>query len=258
MEALSLVAGLALGGQAAQASVLTLDWNSLKQGTLTKNGSTYTDLVKLGEGEVKVTVAPSGPVQFRKFGTANLQTPAVTNTIFQGGQVAGTSNLSTVAKFRPSQGSPDPSVTFTIDFLGYKNGVSNVNFDLFDVDRSDNARFIDEVTFQTAGVSLAPGSANALVGNNTVAGTTSSSNLGPASGAGNVGVTYDRVPSRKIVFSYRNIDLGGKDSLQGFGIGNISFAPVPEAGQLVIGLASCALAAFWLRKRTRRKAVSAA
>ena len=88
-------------------------------------------------------------------------------------------------------------------------------------------------------------------------GITPAANVGLGSGAGNVGVTYAHLPSDKIVFTYR--DLGGKGvSVQGIGIGNISFAPVPEVNQFAIGLAACALGAFWVRKHGRRKGVSAA
>jgi hypothetical protein len=253
---MGMAVGLGFTGSAAQASVVTLNWTDVTQGTLTKSGSSYTDVVKLGGGEVDVTVTPNGPVNLRKSGNPGVKTPAVTSAIFQGGQAVGSSNLATVAMFRPAKNSAEPTITFTLDFLGFRQGVSNVNFDLFDVDRSDNARFVDQIAFQTPGVSLVAGRDNVVTGGNTVTGTASSPNLGPGSNGGNVGVTYGSLPSGKIVFTYSN-PLGNV-SMQGFGVGNISFAPVPEVSQLAVGLAACALGAFWLTKRARPKTVQAA
>ncbi|MBV9488782.1 MAG: hypothetical protein JO069_03540 [Verrucomicrobia bacterium] len=248
---IGMAIGLGLTGFTAQASVVTLNWNTVPQGPLTKSGSSYTDVVKLDGGEVEVTVAPSGPVALSKFGTPAVQTPAVTDAIFQGGQPAGSSNLSSVAHFLPPKGKENPTITYTIDFLGFK-GVSDVRFDLFDVDSTDRAKFVDQITFQTAGVSLTAGKDNVVTGGNTVTGRAASPNLGPGSDAGNVGVSYGSLPSDKIVFTYTN-PLGNA-SVNGFGIGNVSFTPVPEVNQLAIGLAACALAVVWLRQRNRRTA----
>jgi hypothetical protein len=246
-------AALGMSGLAANASVVTLDWNKVTQGTLPKQGSTFTEAVNVGGGEVKVSIVPSGPVSPNRFGSPGMQTPAVTNTIFQGGLSSNFSNLSTVADFKPAQGG-DPTLTFTIDFLGFKQGISKVNFSLFDID-SNPRRFVDEITFRTPGVSLT-GSVDNVVSGNTVRGVAQSNNLGAGSGDANVGVKYGSLPSNQIVFTYSSPTPN--EVLHGFALGNISFTPVPEANQLAIGLTACLLGAVWLRRTGRRKAVTLA
>src|ERR1700731_3025699 len=112
---------LVLSSVGARASV-TLDWNTVPQGTLQKVGGVYTTGNDFSG--VNLTVAGSNGATPFRFGSAGLQTPAVTNTIFSGGQAG--SNLSTVALFKPS-GSGTPTVTFTINFMAYKQGVKDVN-----------------------------------------------------------------------------------------------------------------------------------
>ncbi|HEY0793074.1 MAG TPA: hypothetical protein VGD78_18560 [Chthoniobacterales bacterium] len=240
------VAGwLGLTGVAAQASVVTLDWNKVPQGALTKSGSSYVEAVNVASGQVDVSVTPKGPVTVNRFGPDNLRTPAVTDTIFQGGLASNFSNLSTVARFRPATGS-DPTITFGIKFVGYK-AVRDVSFSLFDVD-ADGSRYVDQVTFQTAGASLTGGLDNVVSGR-TVTGFTPSPNLGAGSGNANVGVKYASLPSEQIVFTYHSPIRG--TTLQGIGVGNVSFTVVPEVNQLAVGLAACVLGALCLRQNRR-------
>ncbi len=247
---LGLAAGFGLTGLTAQASVVTLDWNNVTQGTLSKSGSAYTDVINLNGGQVKVTETFTGGANATRFGTSNIQTPAVTNTVFQGGLAPGSSNLSTVSTFT-STGS---LVTFTIDFLGgFKQGVSNVNFSLFDVDSNDATKFVDQVTFKTGGLTLV-GSKDNVVTGNTVTGVKAASNFGAGSADGNVKVSSGNLPLKEIVFTYGS--TGPNPSLHGLGLGNISFTPVPEVGQLAIGLAACALGVLALRNK-RSKLVAA-
>lgn len=249
-------AALGSAGLSAQASIVTLNWNDVAQGALTKSGPAYTELVPVGGGDVKVTVQGSTSTTLERFGPGSIQTPAVTSSIFNGGLPAGQgSNLSTVADFHPSTVDSDPTVTFTINFLGYAHGVSGVTFSLFDVDANDTSHFVDRVTFLTPGVSLT-GSADNVVSGNSVTGTHPSPNTGSGSGDANVVVKYSNLPSNQITFTFDN--PSGRESLHGFGIGNISFTPVPEVSQLVMGLAACALGAFWLRKTGQRKAAGIA
>ena len=250
---MGVAALLGVSSLAASASVVTLDWNKVPQGTLQKQGSSYTETVNVGGGQVDISVTPVGPVSPNRFGMAGLQTPAVTNTIFQGGLSSSFSNLSTVADFKPAQGS-DPTLKFTIDFLGFKQGVGNVNFSLFDVDSLPN-RFVDQITFQTAGVNLT-GSVDNVVSGNTVHGVHMSPNRGAGSGDANVGVKYGTLPLDQIVFTYSSPTAN--EALHGFGLGNISFTPVPEVNQLVIGLTACVLGAVWLRRTNRRRVISLA
>src|SRR6516165_6899304 len=119
---------LVLASVEAKASV-NLNWDTVTPGTLQKQNGVYTTLSDFTG--VDITIAGSnGAVPFR-FGPAGLQTPAVTNTLYGGGDPAR-QTLCTVANFLPS-GSGTPTVTFTIDFFGFKQGVKDVNFQLFNV-----------------------------------------------------------------------------------------------------------------------------
>jgi hypothetical protein len=239
---------LVLSSVGARASV-TLDWNTVPQGTLQKVGGVYTTGNDFSG--VNLTVAGSNGATPFRFGSAGLQTPAVTNTIFSGGQTG--SNLSTVALFKPS-GSGTPTVTFTINFFAYKQGVKDVNFTLFDVDSNKHAgvNFQEVVTFQTAGLTLT-GSADNVVSGNTVTGVKTSSNTGAGSSDGNVTVKSGNLPLHQIVFTFSGLPPDFT-ALAGIGIGNISFTPVPEVGQLAIGLVACLIGALWLRKVRRQSA----
>lgn len=249
--------GFGLAGLSAQASV-TLDWSNQPQGTLPKNGSTYSEAFTASDGgAVTATVQPSSRgVSPQAFGSAHLQTPAVTSTIFDGGILpsGSASNLSIVADFRPTSTDPDPKIEVTLDFSGYAKGVSNVNFSLYDVDGNDNARFQDRITFLTSGAALT-GSADNSTSGNVVVGKAAAPNQGPGSNAGNVSVTYGSMPLHQIKFDFDGTT--NVPALHGFAIGNLVFTPVPEASQLAIGLAACAFAAFWVRKSGLRKATGA-
>ena len=249
--------GFGLAGFTAQASV-TLDWSAQPQGALNKNpNGTYSETFAVpGGGKVEATVRLFGNTSADKFGSASLQTPAVTNTIFDGGILpsGSSSNLAVVANFRPATTDPDPMVQVTLGFVGYSK-VSNVNFSLFDVDADDHNHFQDRVTFLTSGAVLT-GSSDNLVFGNVATGTNRSPNQGPGSGAGNVSVAYANLPSNQITFDFDSPT--SNEVLHGIAIGNVSFTPVPEASQLAIGLAACALGAFWLRKTGQRRAAGIA
>jgi hypothetical protein len=232
----------------ARASV---DWSTAPQGTLQKQAGVYTTGTDFSG--VDITVAPSpGATPFR-FGPAGLQTPAITNTLFSGGTTG--SSLSTVALFKPTGAG---TVTFTIDFFGIKQGVKDVNFTLFDVDafKHGSVNVQDVVTFKTAGLTLT-GSADNMVSGNTVTGLTDSDNTGGGTGAGNVTVKSGNMPLHQIVFTFGTL-AAGIDALSGFSIGNITFTPVPEVGQLAIGLVACLIGGLWLYKNRRDRASSIA
>ncbi|MBW0001634.1 MAG: hypothetical protein JO015_21265 [Verrucomicrobia bacterium] len=247
-----LGAGLGLASLTAQASI-TLDWNDQPQGTLSRtNQNTYQGSFTASDGgAVDATVQLSGNVTAFRSGPTHLQTPAVTNTIFDGGLPSGNSNLAIVANFnRPGVSATPGTVEVTLDFAGYKQGVKNVTFDLFDVDARDRANFVDQIQFITPGVALTAGADNTVTGS-TVTGTGPSPNHGPDSGAGNVRVAYGYLPLHQIVFDFTSPTPNR--ALHGFAISNLSFAPVPEASQLAIGLAACAFGALWLRKADQRR-----
>lgn len=244
---------IVLSSAGARASV-TLNWDAVPQGTLQKQNAVYTTGPDFTA--VDITIAGSnGAVPFR-FGPAGLQTPAVTNTLFGGGNPSD-SSLSTVANFLPS-GSGAPTVTFTIDFFGFKQGVKDVSFQLFNVSAVKHGSVLaqDVVTFNTAGLSLT-GSKDNVVTGNTVTGT-GQTIPGASNGAfSNVTVKSGSMPLHEIVFTFTQLPAD-MPFLSGIGLGDISFTPVPEVGQLAIGLVACMLGGLWLLKGRRERAGSIA
>jgi hypothetical protein len=242
---------LVLSSAGARASVL-LDWSTAPQGTLQKLPSgvytTGTDF-----SGVDVTVAGNSKANPFPFGPAGLKTPAITNTLFSGGTTG--SSLSTVALFKPTGAN---SVTFTINFFGFKQGVKDVSFTLFDVDsnKHGSVNVAEVVSFQTAGLTLT-GGVDDVVSGEKVEGIKTASNTGPGSANGDVTVKSGNMPLHQIVFTFGTLPAG-INALAGFAIGNISFTPVPEVGQLVIGLIACLIGGLWLRKNRRQRASSIA
>jgi hypothetical protein len=164
--------------------------------------------------------------------------------------------LSTAANFKPSSSG---TVTFTIDFFGFKQGVKDVSFELFNIDKDTNGNhsFADVVTFQTAGLTLIGGKDDVVSGK-TVTGIGASGH--PESTdvpGGDVAVHSGNMPLHEIVFNWtRPFQGGGGESHDEIALGNISFTPVPEVGQLVIGFVACLLGALWLHKNRRKRAHS--
>jgi hypothetical protein len=243
---------LVLPNVGARASVL-LDWSTAPQGTLQKVPGVDSYTTGNDFSTVKVTVDGNTVANPFPYGPADLQTPAITNTLFSGGTSG--SSLSTVANFLPSG---TGAVKFTINFFGFKQGVKDVNFTLFDVDsfKHGSINVQEVVSFQTAGLTLT-GSPDNMVSGNTVIGLTDTTNTGGGSGTGNVTVKSGNMPLHEIVFTFGTL-AAGIDALQGFGIGNITFTPVPEVGQLAIGLIACLIGGLWLWKSRRQRASSIA
>jgi hypothetical protein len=164
--------------------------------------------------------------------------------------------LSTTADFKTSSNSP--TVTFTIDFFGFKQGVKDVNFTLFNIDADNNGphRVADVVTFQTAAGLTLTGGADNVVSGNTVTGIGESGPESIDSPQGDVNVKFGNLPLHEIMFNWTRPAAGPGENLDEIAIGNITFTPVPEVGQLAIGLVACLLGALWLRKNCRKRANS--
>jgi hypothetical protein len=163
--------------------------------------------------------------------------------------------LSSVAEFRPQITGTNATVEFTIDFFGFKQGVKDVAFTLFNVDDDHSAtkKVQDVVTFKTAGLSLT-GSQDNVVSGNTVTGIGSH---GPASTGGPQSEVFVKssggLPLHQIVFDWQEKILpGNKDFFEEIAVGNVIFTPVPEVGQLGVGLVACLLGGLWLAYNRRK------
>jgi len=244
---------LVLSSAGATASVVLADWSKAPQGVLQKLARVDTYTTGTDFSGLDLTVAGNSAANPFRFGSAGLQTPAVTKTIFSGGTTGA--DLSTVALFKPTGSG---SILYTINFFGFKQGVKDVSFTLFDVDanRHGSINVQEVVSFQTAGLTLT-GSKDNVVSGNTVTGISTAPNTGPGSADGNVTVQSGNMPLHQIVFTFGTLPAG-IDALAGIGISNISFTPVPEVGQLAIGLIACLIGGLWLRKNCRQRASSMA
>jgi hypothetical protein len=243
---LGLTALLLLFNLEAKASVL-VDWSSVppneKELNLVSgsapNGTYDTDNLFSG---AKVTVAGSGFVQ------SGLHTPKVDDK----GSPFTQPVLSTTADFKanPATG----AVTFTINFT---QPVRDASFTLFDVDATPDSqhRDADVVTFATtAGLHLTPHADNVVGPDNVVTGIGRTDKNATDEPAGDVNVQYGPLPLKQIVFTWTRPDTAPGENLDEIAIGNIAgiITPVPEVGQLAIGLVACLLGALWLHKNRRK------
>jgi hypothetical protein len=241
---------LVLSNPEANASVL-LDWASVPEPdrmlepTVKPPGPNGTYTTGADFSNVLVKVAGSN------FAPAGLHNPKIDEQ----GHPYSVPVLSSAANFKAS-GTGTPTVTFTIDFFGFKQGVRDVSFELFNVDavKRGNTLVPDVVTFQTAGLSLTSGKDNVVSGN-TVTGTGISGSESTDEPGGDVAVHSGNLPLHQIVFTWTQL-ANPEEFLDEIAIGNISFTPVPEVGQLVIGFVACLLGAFWLHKNRRKRAHS--
>ena len=249
---LGLAALLLLFNLQAKASVL-IDWGSVPESqkhleptTSPPVGPNGTYTTGADFSNVLVSVAGSG------FVPSGLHDPKVDVT----GHPFSVPVLSTTADFKASPSGPG-TVTFTIDFFGFKQGVKDVSFTLFNIDADNHGSnsVADVVTFKTAGLTLT-GGANNHVSGNTVTGTGESGPESIDSPQGNVTVRSGNLPLHQIVFNWTRPSSGPGENLDEIAIGNISFTPVPEVGQLAIGLVACLLGAIWLHKNRRKRAHS--
>lgn len=233
---------LVLSNPEARASMVTLDWGTVPQGQLQTITSGPNGVYTTGSdfSGVDITVAGSN------FAPAGLHKPKVEDHPYP------VPVLSTVANFKPS-GSGTPTVTFTIDFFGFKQGVKDVSFTLFNVDADKKGHNLvqDVVTFQTAALTLTGGKDNVVSGN-TVTGTGGSGPESTDGSGGDVTVHSGNLPLHQIVFTFTQL-ANPEKFLDQIAIGNITFTPVPEVGQLGIGLVACVLGALWLHKNRRKR-----
>jgi hypothetical protein len=231
----------------ARASVV-LDWGTVKQGPIDTIIGGPNGIYTTGSrfSDAKVAVVGSN------FVPEGLRNPVVETAPYS------VPVLSSVAVFKPGSGGT-PTVTFKIDFFGFKQGVKDVSFDLFNVDGDHipNKNLEDVVTFKSAGLTLV-GSKDNVVKGNTVTGV-GGSGFPPTGGPQSiVAVHSGNLPLHQIVFNWTESILPGNtlDFLEEIALGNITFTPVPEVGQLAVGLVACLLGAFWLHTHRRKRAHS--
>jgi hypothetical protein len=157
------------------------------------------------------------------------------------------------------------SVTITITFsMQYTQGVSNVSFSLFDIDKLTGG-YTDQVDAISAtltdgskvgaaitgvGSAVTPsgsGTSQVLTGNG------DSPDTGAGSGAGNATISFNVDHIRSLTFTIGEPTIGGDPDQQNFGLSNITYSPVPEMNPAVASAVACLLG-FAARRRFRRRA----
>jgi hypothetical protein len=242
------------------APAVLVDWSAE---TWTPGSLTNSFDVDPGTAGNDVTATVSGDTaQLRASLTGGgQQTPAITSNLL-GGFAAGHMSLQLAVDLaNNTQG-----VTVTIDFSNlYANGVSNVSFQLFDLDFSNSAGNTYQDILRniyatsTTGTQIAPTITPSA--NNSVSGTginqviTGNVSTSDTLGTANATISFSTTDIRSITFTYGSSNLFANPTYQHIALDNISF--VPEARTWYVGLFAYAVVAVstalrW-RKQHRRK-----
>jgi hypothetical protein len=243
----------------APAGAVTLDWDvhTWSPGALSQ--SFDIDPERTGND---ITLAITGNTNVLAVDPASgVQTPAV-NQSLHGGLTPPQNSLF----FHLVSERPTDSITITITFSAeYTEGVTNVSFTLFDIDKSNyrdkvsdiSATSIDGTTMFAPSITV--GSAVNTSGggfNQTITGNSADPDTGVGSGAGNATISFSGYGIRSVTFKFENATAF--PSPQEFALGDITFTPVPELNPVISAFGSCLLAAGLVfhhrgRVRARRK-----
>jgi hypothetical protein len=194
-------------------------------------------------------------------------TPAITSN-FQGGNPSPVPSLCLALNLTDQSQSVGVAVNFS---SLYTLGVTNVSFQLFDVDFDDGTAnatsFYQDLIFNIQGLSIdgstliAPtitiSPANSLSGSGTsqvVNGIASNVDLGPTSGTGNVTISFGDNAISGFVFNYGSGSGTQADpTYQHIGISNIDFTVVPEFNPAIASSLLCLLALGLLHAKNRQR-----
>lgn len=246
------------------ARAVTLDWSTQTWTPGSLVNSYDVDPASPGN-DLTVTVSgDTGQLQ-PSLVSPNPQTPAITQA-FQGGLPQPVSSLEIGVVFANTT----QQVTVTISFSAlYTQGVTNVSFTLFDIDKSvvNGSNFQDKITgiyaTSTNGVTqLAPtitgvGSATTLTGtglNQALTGNSLASDLGSGSGNGNATISFGGQAIQSLTFTYTSgPDITGAPTYEHIGVSNLDFTPVPEMNPTTAVSIVAGLAALVAWRRGRKK-----
>jgi phosphoribosylcarboxyaminoimidazole (NCAIR) mutase len=242
-------------------SAITLDWDQVPWTNGALNAALDIDPDRAGND---VTIAITGSTNRFTSGLVapNPATPAITRA-FDGGKAIGQNSLELAVDL----GNMNHAVTFTLTFsaTNYAAGVTNVSFNLFDIDKqaTTNSNFEDQIrsiyATLTNGTQIAAtitnlGSSVVLAGTGlaqTLTGIANAVDTGPESGAGNATISFLSDNIRSITFVYGSGSGAQADpTYQHIGIGDMEYSPVPEINPAWTALLSC-LAAVGLVLRHR-------
>ena len=186
--------------------------------------------------------------------------PAIDATL-QGGQAAGTQSLHLGVDFAAQA----HTITITVDFSNYAQGVEGISFSLFDIDRADgSAAYIDQIrsisgtapdgTPVAAVISTYGSTVTWNAVDRTLTGNGPAADTGAASNAGNATISFNS-PIRSFTFVWGVPNSNANNPVpMDISFGNINFSPVPEVNPALAAAAICGLAGVAMLRRRRQVA----
>lgn len=234
------------------ARAVVLDWDvPANTWTNANNGSPVPNSYDVDGVEGNdLTITISGQTaKLRSDPVSGTNTPAVMSTL-----TGGTAEKA--LHFYASVGT-HTEITVSVSFSAtYVQGVENVSFKLFDIDKTTDSEFIKDIYGITLNGTWVPatitdlGSSVSLAGRDTLA--AQLTGIAPAandSSAGNATISFGTNVIRGFAFTFDNSQ--GPPRIQEFAMHDLNFTPVPEVNPAFAAAAGC-LAAGWLSRRMRR------
>ena len=241
---------LALAMSSATAVVLDWDTTTYTPGSLNQGF----DLDNAMPGNEVTFVITGNTNKLRPDAGTGIATPSVSSSL-QGG--LGQSSLNITANV-----GTQTEITVTVSFSAlYVQGVENVSFILFDIDKTTDSEFIKNISATTingtvipatitdvgSSVSLSPGGGLGQV----LTGQGAAAN---ADGTGNATISFGANAIRSFTFTFDNAN--GPPRVQEFGMHDLNFTPVPEINPALAGALSCIAATglmFFHRARVKSR-----
>ncbi len=251
---LALVSVLLLSWSKTTHAIL-LDWSTVTWTPGATSASFDIDPARAGN-DITITFS-SDTNKLRSDPASGVNTPAILTSL-EGGRSPVDQSLHVAANVGTKT-----TITVTVTFSAlYLQGVENVSFALFDIDKTTDSEFIINMgattvtNTQLAANVTGLGSAASLSGaglTQIITGNASSVDAGAGSGNGNATIGFGPTAIRSFTFTFDNGP--GPPRVQEFALYDISFTPVPEINPVFAAGAFCGAAAFvrGRRRRPRRK-----
>lgn len=202
----------------------------------------------------EVTFAITGNTnKLRPDAGTGINTPSVSSSL-QGGTGQNSLNIS-------ANVATQTTITVTVSFSAlYVQGVENVSFTLFDIDKTTDSEFIKNISATAIDGTVVPatisnlGAGVSLTGSGLTYLLTGDSSAVDSAGTGNATISFGATPIRSFTFTFDNSQ--GPPRVQEFGMHDLSFTPVPEINPALAAAASCFAATglmFLHRARVRSR-----
>ncbi len=241
---------LALTMSSAMAVVLDWDTTTYTPGSLNEGF----DLDNTRAGNEVTFVITGNTNKLRPDAGTGIATPSASSSL-QGG--LGQNSLNITANV-----GTQTEITVTVTFSAlYVQGVENVSFVLFDIDKTTDSEFIKDISATTVDGTVIPATITNLGSSVTLSPggglgqvLTGQSPAANADGAGNATISFGANVIRSFTFTFDN--SSGPPRLQEIGMHDLNFTPVPEINPALAGALSCVAATglmFFHRARVKSR-----